>query len=604
MRKPNTKKPTRFASYLRCSTDDQSFGDFTTIDTQRAINAEHIEQLGGELVAEYNDEGRTGTNLSRKEWKRMLADAGTKRFDAVVVTYMSRLARGQAYYVAEYLLGESKVSVEMVKEKFSPDMIGQMHKQMTIMMDGNYPLQVSRWTKTKQAEMVRMGYHTGGNCPYGYMTETVPGMQATVLASGKVKPAPKRLIPHPDEAHHVRRAFEIFAHGRSISDAQKHLRAVDPTRRWPSTLVRYLLTNEKYRGVQRFGEQVNFAAHEAIISEQLWDATQLLLSAPERQIDPVAEGRVRGREKDPVAYWLRGLVFCSCGSRMTPAEATGRGGRVPYYECIQAAKNGKACETKRVNANSLHAAVIGEIVQCSMHPSRLIRMWEDAAKKIPQPTEAREELGRVRRNLRETQKKSARVVEAIKQAGALPALVSEVRQLEELAASQTARISELENSQVCRTMSRPDAAKIAAVWTDLLDLWEDMTNEERTRLLRLVVHRIEVQKGSGVTWLCLAAHQMTPLDPANSQELDGMFTYRDRRSAADASLLNNITTGFALLASFHSIPPFRRRSGNDNQNALVKHLRFGLAKNTPALSLAAQQESTDHRTVLRQHNTQ
>ena len=136
-------------------------------------------------------------------------------------------------------------------------------------------------------------------------------------------------------------------------------------------------------------------------------------------------------------------------------------------------------------------------------------------------------------SLRFSEKKAGRVVEAIKQAGALPALVSEVRQLEELAASQQAKISELENSQVCRTMSRPDAAKIAAVWNDLLDLWEDMTNEERTRLLRLVVHRIEVQKGKGVTWLCLAAHQMTPPNPANSQELDGMFTYRDRRSAGE-----------------------------------------------------------------------
>ncbi len=532
MKKP-PQKPRRFASYLRCSTDDQSFGDFTTIDTQRSINAEHIAQLGGELVAEYNDEGRTGTNLSRKEWKRLLADAGTKRFDAVVVTYMSRLARGQAYYVAEYLLGESKVSVEMVKEKFSPDMIGQMHKQMTIMMDGNYPLQVSRWTKTKQSEMVRMGYHTGGTRPYGYTTETVPGMQETVLASGKVKPAPRRMIPCPSEAPHVKRAFEIFISSRSIADAQKHLRSVDTTRRWPMTLVRYLLTNEKYRGVQRFGEQVNPSSHEAIISEQLWDAAQLLLATPSRQIDPVADGNKKGREKDPVAYWLRGIVFCSCGSRMTPSEATGRGGRVPYYECIQAQKNGQSCPTKRVNANALHCAVIGEIVQCAAHPTRLIRHWEEAARKIPQPIEAREELGRVRRNLRETQKKQGRIVEAIKQAGALPALVSEVRQLEDLATSQSAKILELENSQVCRTMSRPDAAKIAALWNDLLDLWEDMTDEERTRLLRLVVHRVEVQKGKGTTWLCLAAHQMVPLDPAISQELDGMFTYRDRRSAGE-----------------------------------------------------------------------
>ena len=533
MRKTSLPKTRRYASYLRCSTDDQSYGDYTTIDTQRAINAERIEQLGGEPVAEYSDDGRTGMNLNRPGWKRLLADASARKFDGVVVTYMSRLARGEAYHVAEYLLKEEKVAVELVKEQFTPDMVGQLHKSLKIAMDGSYCRQVSDWTRTKQSQMVKMGYHTGGICPYGYMTEDVPGTAPVQLAGGKVKPAPRRMVPHPDHCGQVRRAFEIFVSTRSIADVQKHLRAVDPTRRWPMTLVRYLLTNEKYRGCQRFGQHVNISAHEAIISEQLWDATQLLLATPERQIDPNADGNKKGREKDPVAYWLRGIVYCSCGSRMTPAEATGRGGRVPYYECIQAAKNGAACETKRVNANSLHTAVIGEIVRCAAHPSRLIRLWEDAAKKFPQPTEAREELGRVRRNLRETQKKAGRIVEAIKQAGALPALVSEVRQLEELAASQKARITELEESQVCRTMSRPDAAKIAAVWNDLLDLWEDMTDEERTRLLRLVVHRVEVQKGKGTTWLCLAAHQMIPPGPSNSQKLDGMFTYRDRKSAGE-----------------------------------------------------------------------
>jgi hypothetical protein len=29
---------TRFAVYLRCSSDDQANGDFTTIDTQRKLN--------------------------------------------------------------------------------------------------------------------------------------------------------------------------------------------------------------------------------------------------------------------------------------------------------------------------------------------------------------------------------------------------------------------------------------------------------------------------------------------------------------------------------------------------------------------------------------
>ncbi|WP_309718042.1 recombinase family protein, partial [Armatimonas sp.] len=144
--RPKKKAPQRFAIYLRCSTDDQRFGDFTTIDTQRELNKERITELGGELVAEYADEGKTGSNLNRAAWRKMLADADIRKFDAVVVTYMSRLARGEAYHVAEYLLKEEKVTVELVKEKFSPDMVGQLHKGLQIVMDGNYCRQVSEWT--------------------------------------------------------------------------------------------------------------------------------------------------------------------------------------------------------------------------------------------------------------------------------------------------------------------------------------------------------------------------------------------------------------------------------------------------------------------------
>ncbi|MCX6365191.1 MAG: hypothetical protein NTX57_00555 [Armatimonadetes bacterium] len=53
-------------------------------------------------------------------------------------------------------------------------MVGQLHKGLQIVMDGNYCRQVSDWTRTKQGQMVAHGYHTGGVPAYGFRSETVP----------------------------------------------------------------------------------------------------------------------------------------------------------------------------------------------------------------------------------------------------------------------------------------------------------------------------------------------------------------------------------------------------------------------------------------------
>src|SRR5215467_8629771 len=130
------KASNRYAIYLRCSSDDQAQGDYTTIDTQRELNTQHVVTHGGTLVKEYADEGKTGTNLKRPGWRQLLADAQAGLFDVVCVTYMSRLARGKPYHIAEYLLNEAGVQVELVREKFTPDLAGHVNQEMTILMDG------------------------------------------------------------------------------------------------------------------------------------------------------------------------------------------------------------------------------------------------------------------------------------------------------------------------------------------------------------------------------------------------------------------------------------------------------------------------------------
>jgi site-specific DNA recombinase len=100
-KRARSQGPVRYALYQRCSTDDQRHGDFTTIDVQQEVNARHVREKGGEVVAIFSDEGKSGTNLNRPGWKNLLAAAREGGFDRVCVTYTNRLGRGESATIAE-----------------------------------------------------------------------------------------------------------------------------------------------------------------------------------------------------------------------------------------------------------------------------------------------------------------------------------------------------------------------------------------------------------------------------------------------------------------------------------------------------------------------
>jgi DNA invertase Pin-like site-specific DNA recombinase len=175
------------------------------------------------MAGEYADEGWSGTNLNRPDWKRLLADAEAGLLDVVCVTYMSRLGRGNAFIIAEYELGKHGVRVEMVREKFTDDLAGYMGKTMTTMMDGVYPKMVSQWTKAKMQIMVERGYHCGGHTPFGYRSVVAP--DAAGFHNAEKEP-PKRLVPDEETRAIVADAFAVLLESRSIAAVREHLTAV------------------------------------------------------------------------------------------------------------------------------------------------------------------------------------------------------------------------------------------------------------------------------------------------------------------------------------------------------------------------------------------
>lgn len=506
--------PLRVALYLRCSTDDQRFGDYTTIDTQRSVNRAFAQAQGAQVVAEFTDEGKSGTNLSRSGWKTMLAAARERQFDTVIVTYMSRLARGEMYHAAEYLLSEARVTVRPVQEQFTPDLAGAMSKGFKVLLDGMYPLQVSEWTKTALRERAAAGWSTGGPTPFGYRTEPVPGMEPVHLPSGRVKPAPRRRVPDEERRAMALAAFEVMARTDNMAEVQRYLREVAPERAWSIDAVRRMMKSEAYRGVARFGDLVNPSAHEAIVPEELFDTVQQLLAArASRPARPVRYHKADRRV--PVHFYLAGRVRCGhCDSLMTPGSHQGANSKVGYYECLNATKKKAPCPIVRVNASTLHAVALEEIARLVSHPTRFDRLWREAVRHLPDAQEARHALRRIERNLSETRKKAARLLHALK-AGAAPALINpEIDSLAALETRQKQEAQRLEGEIAGARAVRPDTAGLRALWSRLVELWDHMSEDERSVVLSSLVESVTLsEKGKGCICLplCSPLTQQSPL---------------------------------------------------------------------------------------------
>lgn len=81
------------AFYCRLSRDDNNEGDSNSIAHQKQILGKYGRDQGIEHYKFYVDDGYSGTNFNRPDFKRMMADVEAGHINMIVVKDMSRLGR-------------------------------------------------------------------------------------------------------------------------------------------------------------------------------------------------------------------------------------------------------------------------------------------------------------------------------------------------------------------------------------------------------------------------------------------------------------------------------------------------------------------------------
>ena len=115
------------ALYCRLSCDDDLAGDSNSIKNQKMLLKQYADEHRMKNIRYYVDDGYSGTNFDRPDFKRMLADIDDGQISTVIVKDMSRFGRDHILvgYYTKYYLPEADVRFiaiyDQVDSETNPD---------------------------------------------------------------------------------------------------------------------------------------------------------------------------------------------------------------------------------------------------------------------------------------------------------------------------------------------------------------------------------------------------------------------------------------------------------------------------------------------------
>ena len=376
------------AMYLRLSKDDEDRGSLNKSESNSIGNQRELikaflrEQPDIELYDIYVDDGFSGSNFDRPEFKRMIGDIEAGRVNCVVVKDLSRFGRDyieSGRYIQKVF---PALSVRFIALTDHFDSISADTGESSIVLpvknfiNDSYCRDISTKVKSQLEVKYKNGECIAAFAVYGYR---------------KSETDKNRLVIDEYAAENVRRIFAWKIEGLALSAIAEKLNSLGilspkeykksmglsynggfsgtGSSGWGSTTIKRILTNEVYLGhmVQGKTEKVNYKVkkhiakpegewvkventHEAIISADDFAIVQHLMKA---------DGRRSPDSGTPSPFM--GLLFCGdCGQQMVRRVIRYKDTAKVYYIC--STKNrGEGCSRHSIEESTLKEIVCESI---------------------------------------------------------------------------------------------------------------------------------------------------------------------------------------------------------------------------------------------------
>ncbi|MBP1560427.1 MAG: recombinase family protein [Oscillospiraceae bacterium] len=161
------------ACYCRLSKDDDNDGTSVSIETQRQVLSDYCNENKLNIYDFYCDDGYTGTNFNRPEYKRMMSDIDNGCISTVIVKDWSRFGRNyiEVGKHIEEIFPEKGIrfiaigdDVDTERENIDLDLLLPMKN----IFNQFYPADCSRKTRQALRNKALNGEFIGSSAAYGY----------------------------------------------------------------------------------------------------------------------------------------------------------------------------------------------------------------------------------------------------------------------------------------------------------------------------------------------------------------------------------------------------------------------------------------------------
>ena len=370
------------ALYIRLSREDGDREESNSIASQRELLTEFANtQTDMAAPRLYVDDGYTGTDFDRPDFRRMMHDLRAGIVNCVIVKDLSRLGRNYVK-VGEYLehtfplLNVRFIALsERIDSVADPRSADSLIVPFRNILNDEYAHDISNKVRASLDLKRRQGKFIGSFASYGYRKD--PNDHS-------------RLLIDETAAAIVRDIFDWFISGTSVLGIAKKLNAMgipNPSAYkrqqgmnyrhpasdklddlWPDSSVRRILRNPLYTGTMVQGKKrtksyklhVSEAVpeedwitveqtHEAIIPIELFDKAQALF-----------ERDTRTAPTHKQVYLFSGFLRCAdCGKAMNRKQISQPYGSYHYYICSTFKKqHSGACTKHTIRSDRLEQAVL------------------------------------------------------------------------------------------------------------------------------------------------------------------------------------------------------------------------------------------------------
>ena len=322
------------ALYERLSRDDDLAGESNSILNQKAYLENYAAQHGYTPFAHYTDDGWSGGNFERPDWKRMIADIEARKICRVIVKDMSRAGRDYlqtGFYTEVFFRQHGVHFIAIANSVDSEDQNSNEFAPFLNIMNEWYLRDQSRKVSAAYRIKGNSGKHTSTHAIYGYKKD--PEDKDHWIIDEEAAAVVRRIFQMSIEGHGGYEIAQILTREKVESPSYylasrgiglfKNRKDMTRPYDWYGNSVNVLLSKPEY-----MGHTVNFRTskksykdkrvmnppedwlifentHEAIVDPETWHLAQQTRKTVHR-IDTTGE-----------ANPLTGLLFCAdCGAKM------------------------------------------------------------------------------------------------------------------------------------------------------------------------------------------------------------------------------------------------------------------------------------------------